>query len=111
MRNHDNPSNTENPGPDQDALFHLLSDELRRYALRYLSAANDEAVHEDQLMDYVAEKTGRPRWKVQRRMHHQHLPKLEKQGVIEYDRRTGEMRYDEPPLDEVKKFLEELEDL
>lgn len=76
----------------KDDLFELLSDHRRRSVLRCLAAhEGSEPVGVGTLVDRVSSEgssTGRvsdahERARIQ--LHHNHLPKLEDHGIIEYD--------------------------
>lgn len=70
----------------------VVSDPCRRYALRYLSNRT-KPVSLAELADGVAELTPetseRPTEKVKLALHHVHLPKLARAGLVEYSPNPG----------------------
>ena len=86
-----------------DQLFRLLADKHRRYALYYLDATASDTVTLDEVADYVAERTqtsteeqewasGTAHERIRTRLHHNHLPRLAKTGLIDYDARSQTVR-------------------
>lgn len=87
-----------------DSMFEALSVARRRYVLYYLADRPDEAVDLVDLIDHVrmveqaegtAETTRQERIRID--LHHSHLPKLDAMGVIDYDGRSGTVRYRSRP--------------
>lgn len=68
----------------------------RRFILTYLLTAEEGLVTFDELVDYVVEEeTSSPspdRDAVAATLHHQHLPKLAADGLIEYEGDHGSLR-------------------
>lgn len=94
-------------------FFDALADRRRRYILYSLQEA-DTAVPAEQLAEEIAakeqEQSGRGLLKeLKQEIHtelvHNHLPKLHQTGVIAYDHRTGDVRYQDPPQS-LQKYLE-----
>lgn len=83
-----------------NALFRALSSEHRRQVLRYFQTAKDEVATIDGLIDHIIEEGegGPTRDQLELTFHHVTLPKLADLGVIEYDNRSGSVRYREPPV-------------
>ncbi|MFB6136562.1 MAG: hypothetical protein ABEJ04_07355 [Halobacteriaceae archaeon] len=85
-----------------DTMFELLSHRLRRYALYALTEGSADAADLDELVDFVvAHSSGsraQDRERVAVTLYHEHLPKLEDVGVVEYDERSETARYRGPPL-------------
>lgn len=101
-----------------EAIFGCLLDPRRRFVLYYLQ--DHETTTVDELARQVAAwETGVPLEEVDADRHrrivtelvHTHLPKLAEALFIEYDHRSGSVRYTEPPalLDEVLRLLAQLE--
>lgn len=93
-----------------DRVFEVLADRRRRLVLSYLVAEDADAATVGELLDYVVARSGdtstdRDADTVRTQLHHNHLPKLDAAGVIDYDAGNGTVRYREKP------FLEEYLDL
>lgn len=88
-----------------DVIFGALTDHRRRLALYYLQ--EQEGVGDfGSLVNQVASwERNQPiraisdedRYHVKAEFHHSHLPKLEELGLVEYDQRSGAIRYADPP--------------
>ena len=82
-----------------DTLFDVLSDARRRYALHYLLGTADGVTNVETLAEEIAaweRATGRadaPAEDVMVDLHHAHLPLLVDVGLVEYDERSGAVRY------------------
>lgn len=78
-----------------DRVLILLSSHLRREVVRYCeSSEHDEVIAVDDLLDSLDQRVStmdRKRLAVE--LHHVHLPHLESEGWIEFDSRTGNIRY------------------
>lgn len=79
--------------------FEILKNERRRYVLEYLSNA-DETVTLSDLADYIAaiendstveDVTSSERKRVYVALYQFHLPKMDRMGVIEYDKDRGDV--------------------
>ncbi|WP_281193565.1 hypothetical protein [Halorubrum sp. F4] len=111
------PSNADSPepeGPTRDEIFDVLCNERRRYVLEYLRESPDEALHLGEMVDTIAawENDKEPveteyadRKRVYTALRQTHLPKLHETGMIEYDRRRGELRPTER-MDDVQLYLD-----
>lgn len=82
-----------------DSALNLLADYDRRRLLGYLVRDPDGTATVDELVDHLvrkrAERTGEspdPE-RVETALHHVHIPKLADSGVVEFDDRSGEIRY------------------
>lgn len=93
-----------------DADFDVLSDPHRRYLLYHLFSMDDDVTDLDAAVDavceYEAAGTGSddrpPREAVRTELHHVHLPRLRKVGLLDYDSRQGTIRFDgRPSLEEL----------
>lgn len=84
-----------------EVVVALLSNERTRYVLQYLESVSSDVVELDDLVDYVVEqetdeRTGEPeehRQQVAIALHHNRLPKLADEAVIDYDPRSNTVRY------------------
>ncbi|WP_198662194.1 helix-turn-helix transcriptional regulator [Halorussus litoreus] len=77
-----------------DALFEALADEHRRCVLAYLDDCDTGVAAFGDLVDHVAAEVETASAEaVEVRLHHAHLPKLEDGGLVEFDARSGHVRY------------------
>lgn len=76
-----------------DTALELLSDPHRRAILRYLASTPGGSVESSTVVDYVVEQSSAERRTAEVECYHAHLPKLHEAGVIEFDPRTGDVRY------------------
>jgi len=83
---------------EADDVFHLLQNQRRRLALRYLRDAEEDTVRMRDLAEQVAAwehdttvalLSSRERQRVYIPLYQNHLPKLAKQGVIDYQQSRG----------------------
>lgn len=82
-------------------VFGLLCDSRRRYLLYYLSTRNGDVTELAAAVNAVSryEAAGTeaddafPREEVRIELHHDHLPRLSKAGVLDYDERQGTIRF------------------
>lgn len=110
----DEPStDTETPTLPDDDIFHILQTNRRRDAIRYLLEKND-AVKMRDVAEYVAAKendttvaelSSTERQRVYIPLYQSHLPKLDKEGIIEYNKSRGIVR----PTEKLKLFRPYLE--
>lgn len=83
---------------DADEVFHLLQNQRRRYALRYLKSVDAETVKMRDLAEQVAAwehdttvelLSSKQRQRVYIPLYQNHLPKLDEEGVIDYQQSRG----------------------
>lgn len=95
------PSLEESPELSQDEIFHLLQTNRRRDTIRYLLDMDAESVKMRDIAEHVAalehettvaELTSTQRQRVYIPLYQSHLPKLDKKGVIEYNKSRGIVR-------------------
>lgn len=95
----DDPADAE-PGAVADAVFRAVSDTERRYVLYYLRARNSVSVEElaTALAGWLGARGPDPavvtpadHQRVRVRLHHEHLPRLDDEGFVRYDREAGEV--------------------
>lgn len=95
-----------------DDVFRLVADRQRRLILRHLIHASTDQSSIDELADQLIDTSlaNRPtsRETVLSQLQHKDLPALEQYGVIEYDSRTGAIRYH--PDEQIEALLECLPD-
>ena len=106
------PESVETSMLPRDEIFHLLQNERRRLVLRYLTEHGDdiemrevaEQVAAWENDTTVAGLTSDARQRVYIALYQSHLPKLDENGVIEYDRNRGTI---EPctPLSQLEPYL------
>lgn len=85
--------NRQRTAIDADTTLSLLASNLRRDMLRYLAGTPEPSVELADVYDYLVEQTDVPRREVVTRCRHVHLPKLQDEGLVEYDERSGVLRY------------------
>lgn len=81
----------------RDELYDVLSDSTRRFALRYLRSVEGTVPLEELTTELVARQVDRPvsdrtladRDAVEVALHHQHLPKMDAAGFLDYDSDGG----------------------
>lgn len=87
-------------GPDREEIFEVLSNQRRRHVLHYLEGHDGSAVELSELVDHVAawendttvdRIDSSQRKRVYTALRQTHLPKLADCGIIEYDRRRGDL--------------------
>ena len=89
----------QQPELSLDTIFSLLSNRSRRHVLAYLASETDGVVDLPELVAAVADrKSGEntddaPDAAVALAVRHNHFPKLEEAGVLEYDARSRTIRY------------------
>lgn len=87
-----------------DRYLRALSEKHRRYTLYYLDD-HGVANSEELARHIVVQKSGcRPsavsdeeRKRIQTKLHHQHLPRLKDYGLVDYDKRSKDVRLADPP--------------
>lgn len=104
----------ENDTLSKDDIFHLLQTRRRRDALRYLKGT-EETVRMRDLAEQVAAwehettvdgLTSEQRQRVYISLYQSHLPKLDEEGVIEYDQSRGTVHRTEI-ADQLDPYLDE----
>jgi hypothetical protein len=105
--------------PSFDDIFDLLSDERRRYAIHYLRETSDGVSTLDDLTETVAAwETDTTQSdvpddfckRVEASLHHTHLPRLDDANIIDYDARSGSIRYwGQPVLEEYAEHVAAME--
>ncbi|QFU83312.1 DUF7344 domain-containing protein [Natronorubrum aibiense] len=95
------PTAEESPALSQDEIFHILQTNRRRDTIQYLLDIDDETVRMREIAEHVAarehnttvrELTSAQRQRVYIPLYQSHLPKLDKKGVIEYNKSRGIVR-------------------
>ena len=96
-----------------DACLRLVADQHRRRVIHHLRHETNGATTFDDLVDQVHRrasdaKNGPPqdRDELAIRLQHSHLPKLADHGIVDYDHRSGAIRYD--PDQQVEAVLDSL---
>ncbi|WP_227378574.1 DUF7344 domain-containing protein [Haladaptatus halobius] len=92
---------SSSPDLSLDTIFDILSHSHRRYVLSYLSQTEDDLATVADLVAFVSNHESEDETSVQRTqddavrvaMHHNHLPKLDDAGVIEFDTQSETIRY------------------
>lgn len=100
---------------NKDDVFHLLQTNRRRESIRYLLDHEDEgAIRMRDIAEHVAAKehdttvsqlTSTQRQRVYIPLYQLHLPKLDKKGIIEYDKPRG-IVHSGDRLEEIRPYLE-----
>lgn len=82
-----------------DELFEALADTQRRQVVRYFQRTEDDVASIDDLVDFAIEtgSTEATRPQLEQTFRHLTLPKLADLGVVEYDTRSGAVRYHGSP--------------
>lgn len=87
-------------GEDLDECLEVLADRNRRRIIEYVRRGSDGTASIDELADHLNDsepisasgpRTGRYQFDIQ--LHHDHLPKLEAHGTIEYIPERDRVRY------------------
>ncbi|WP_396613859.1 ArsR family transcriptional regulator (plasmid) [Haloferax sp. S1W] len=95
-----------------DACLHLVADRHRRRIIHYLRHEANGTTTVDDLVDHVYSSgsdskigpQGREELAIQ--LHHTHLPKLAEYSVVEFEHRSGAVRYH--PDEQVETVLDSL---
>lgn len=87
--------------------YDAVADEVRFRIVSELVEA-DSVVTVDELVESVGAATDADRESVRIGLYHQHLPKLESHGVIEYDWRSGDVVADEG-IEELREVVDSVE--
>lgn len=89
---------------DYDTMFEVLADKRRRLVLHHL--AEDQSAELDELVDSVCDSVESDPPDVSAALHHNHLPRLDDAGILEYDSRSGSVRYYEhEPLEGILDWV------
>jgi len=75
-----------------DTVLHLLADERRRSVLNHLMENGEKAVEIEDLVAATTD-TEESSEQVSIELHHVHLPRLAEEGIIDFDARSGSVRY------------------
>ena len=79
-----------------DSAFTVLSDEHRRELCRYVSTTDRSVFSMSELVDQLAVDTSEEhRDRLRLELVHVHLPMMDREGLLEYDRRQGTVRFDD----------------
>lgn len=116
--NHDTEKDIhKTPELSLDAVLEILSQRERRSILNYLVDSSEEVIPIDDVVEQIvqdeaermSELPNQDHLKLE--LHHIHLPKLTKAGLLEYDSRSEQIRYwgDEQVEKWLKRINEELE--
>ncbi|WP_135362612.1 DUF7344 domain-containing protein [Halosimplex halophilum] len=92
---------TADDGDEDDELdtaFELLADRRRRAVIEVLRTAPRGALELPALVEAVATECGVDADALRSTLHHQHLPKLDEAGIVDFDREEGVVSYDPHPL-------------
>lgn len=95
-------------GPTIDRILDTLSDSHRREIIYYFeTVADGPTATVEELVGRLEERVpDRDRRELTTAIHHHHLPKLQSRGWLEFDRRSGTVRYE--GHQSVAALLEEL---
>lgn len=100
-------------GPlDIDAILDVLRDRRRRLVLEHCMDRSKDVHEFDDLVNSVYQRLAREDEPVERdrleaSLHHVHLPFLVERGLLEYDHRSGQLRY--RPDRQVERWLERIQ--
>jgi DNA-binding transcriptional ArsR family regulator len=90
-----------------DEYLRLVADRNRRGVIRELRRTPDNTATFEELINRLHEEaTDTDRAALAIELRHTHLPKLADNGLVEYDRRSGAVRYQ--PDDRVETLLDSL---
>ena len=99
-----------------DESLRLLAHRYRRMVLRELRRSPDGTASFEDVLDRLHEEVpDTERSELAIDLRHTHLPKLADHGVLEYDRRSGAVRYEpdenvETLLDALPRFLQQADE-
>lgn len=80
-----------------DRAYRALTHPLRRAVLSLLHGSADPKTTLDALSERIATQfEDASEARIRSALHHVHLPKLRELGLVEYDERSGEVRYLRP---------------
>ncbi|WP_436344898.1 DUF7344 domain-containing protein [Natronorubrum sp. FCH18a] len=95
-------------------VLEVIAHRQRREILRFLMDSSDTTTTIDTLAAHLRSRAveqtgnhlGRSQIQIKTSLYHTHLPKLEEAGIIEYDRRSQELRYwNYPILEDILECL------
>lgn len=94
-------STVNTKGLSVTVMLEAIGHHQRRETLRFLMDHSDATATIDNVAKHLSrreiEQTGNPSGssptEIKISLYHMHLPKLEEAGLIEYDQRSGELRY------------------
>jgi hypothetical protein len=95
------------PSPSMDHFLDVLANRYRRRVLVALLEHNPQDDNDPQIPDDVTLEAGDLE-SLMINMRHTHLPKLEKTGLIEWDRETNTVKQG-PQFEEIQPLLELME--
>lgn len=84
--------------PGVDEVLRVLADVRRRRLLAALSRADDDTLALADLVADVAEDVDGSPARVRVAFRHNHLPRLEEAGLVEFDPEAGTVTYDPDPI-------------
>lgn len=96
--------------PELDGTLDALADARRRAVLRVLSNQSDTVASVEDLIRHLhpQDRATTPA-QLETELHHHYLPKLAEQGLIEYDIRSGQIRYrSDKTTEELLQFIRDL---
>lgn len=111
---------TDGGEPLLSRVYGALANQRRRYVLYYLRTHAEAQIDDlaDQIVAWeqdisVTDVSAEDSDRVQTKLVHSHLPKLEDYGFVDYDPRTDTVCYTYPPslLDQVVELAERIEDV
>jgi hypothetical protein len=79
--------------PSQDTVFRLLANEQRREVCHYLATASADVHELSEIVEAVAPAIDCDPERLAIGLHHQHLPKFDRAGLLDYDPRSRTVRY------------------
>lgn len=93
--------------PSIDAALDVLRNPLRRDVIDYCANTSSRTVDIEELADHVMRRREQSeesdREAIVATLHHKHIPILDEHGVIDYDSRSGQLRY--WPDDRIEDWL------
>lgn len=90
----DNGDSEGNAGIDTDDVLTAMSARYRRILLEYLLTQPDDILEIDEAATYIATETESDTSEVYVTLFHHHAPLLRASGIVDFDRRSGVVRYD-----------------
>lgn len=93
-----------------DTTLYLLSHQTRRDIVGYFQTTDGTTAAVDDIVSHLADRDGEEpsHDDLYTQIHHVHLPKMDDAGLLDYDKRSGGLRYGpDPRLPEWLDFIEE----